>query len=341
MPGGALDRCERLMDLIVMLSQTPEPLTFAQIAEQFDAYRSEKVDSAKRTFERDKEELVKLGLPLHCIKRSKENDLEDDAYVIDRDRYQLPPLRFTADEQAALGVTAAVARQLVGLSHARQLDHALCKLSFAARPRGSGPPVMLNFPIRPDSATARAIIEKIEQAITARKRLTLRYRAESTDAESTRTVDPYGIVYRRGSLLLVAQCHLRGELRVFRTDRILEATVAPRPKHPDFERPSDLDLEQYMRLSPWTFEAGACARVTLAIAPEIAFIADEDFGPGAERLTEVDGTRRVTFDCANLSYLRHRVLAAAGRLRVLEPATVRKQIAAAANAIAAVYGGGA
>jgi proteasome accessory factor B len=339
MPGGSLEKCERLMDLIVMLSQTPRPLTFADIAAQFDAYRSDKLESAKRTFERDKAELLELGIPLRCIKRGEDDDLGDDAYVIDRDRYQLPDLHLTAEERAVLGVTAAVARHHVGLSHARQLGHALRKLSFAAVPREAGLPVMLHFPTRQDGPEARRVLEDLEQAITGRKRVTLRYHAESTDAESARTVDPYGLVYRRGTWLLVGHCHLRRAVRLFRTDRIVDVKVAPQPKHPDFERPADFRVEDYVHISPWKFALGEAVPVTLAIAPELGAVAEEDFGPRAEVSVAADGSRRVRFQCANLSYLTHRVLAAAGRLWVIEPEPVRARIAAAAGAIAAVYGG--
>ena len=68
-------------------------------------------------------------------------------------------------------------------------------------------------------------------------------------------------------------------------------------------------------------------------------MAQEDFGPGAEVVTAGDGSTGVRFDSANVGYLTQRVLAAAGRLRVVEPDTVRKRIADAAGAIAAVYGG--
>jgi proteasome accessory factor B len=325
------------MDLIVMLSRTPSPLTFDAIAAQFDAYRTEKLDSAKRTFERDKAELVELGIPLRCIKRSEENDLEDDAYIIDRERYQLPDLHLTADERAVLGVTAAVARHHVGLSHARQLEHALRKLSFTAKPREGAPPVMLHFPTRADSPEQQQALGDLEQSITARKRVTLRYRAESTDAETVRTVDPYGLVYRRGTWLLVGYCHLRGEVRLFRADRIVDVKVAPQPKHPDFERPPGFRIEQYVHLAPWTFALGEPVHVTLAIAPELAGVAEEDFGSGAEQSVGAYGWKCVRFECANLSYLTNRVLAAAGRLRVVKPEAVRARIAAAAGAIAAVY----
>jgi predicted DNA-binding transcriptional regulator YafY len=335
---------ERLMTLIVRLSNTRRPLAFEDFACELPAYqnvdtdpRAERsVESAKRTFERDKAILLSMGIPLRCVKVDDYNDLEKDGYIIDREDYLLPDLDLAEDEAAALAVTAAVARQHSGLSHASQLDDALRKLAFGGAPEAESDMLTIHHPHGAD----REKLAALDGAIKRRKRVTLDYHAASTDAVTCRVVDPYGLVYRRGTWTLVGRCHERQAIRLFRVDRMAALEVAAaKPGHPDFEVPADFHLSDYRRMSPWTFALGEPATVVLAIDPALAAVGDEDFGPGAEHTTESDGSLRVRFTCRNLDYLTTRVLGAAGRLRVLEPAPVRERVRAAAAAIAANYGG--
>ncbi|HEY3353865.1 MAG TPA: WYL domain-containing protein [Polyangia bacterium] len=335
---------ERLMTLIVRLSNTRRPLAFEEFAWELPAYQNvdsepraaRSVESAKRTFERDKAILLSMGIPLSCVKVDDHNDLEKDGYIIDREDYLLPELDLTIDEAAALAVTAAVARQQAGLSHASQLEDAWRKLAFGGAPEAEADMLLIHHPHGAD----REQLAALDGAIKRRKRVTLDYRAASTGAATRRVVDPYGLVYRRGTWTLVGHCHEREAIRLFRVDRMAALEVATaKPGHPDFEVPADFHLSDYRRLSPWTFALDEPAAVVLAIDPGLAAVAEEDFGRGAEHATEPDGSLRVRFTCRNLDYLTRRVLGAAGRLRVLEPAAVREHVRTAAAAIAANYGG--
>src|SRR5678816_996595 len=90
---------------------------------------------------------------------------------------------------------------------------------------------------------------------------------------SRRELDPYALVYREGAWLAVGWCHLRQEVRTFRVDRIHEAVMAPKPKSPDFERPTDFDVKAYAQRSPWTFTSDPPEEVQLALTPEAAEVA--------------------------------------------------------------------
>ena len=64
--------------------------------------------SLERQFERDKEELRDLGVPLETFDaQGAENDTKFQRYRIPADRYQLPDeVRFTPDQYALLGLAA-------------------------------------------------------------------------------------------------------------------------------------------------------------------------------------------------------------------------------------------
>ena len=338
------------MDLIVLLSQARRPVGFTEIAQQFGDYQGKSVEAAKRMFERDKQLMVEMGIPLHCEKKTEWNDLDEDGYLIDRKRFLLPDIDLSPEERAALAVTAAVGRHHAGLSDAAELDDALRKLAFASPPPvetasdeprrapSDTPPLALHFPNLQVSEHMRAHASVLEEAARGRKQVTLRYRAESSATETERKVDPYGCFYRRGYWYLVGRCHHRDAVRLFRFDRILSVEAASGPRHPDFEPPADFDLGRYSQLSPWSFELGRATDVVLEVDRELASVVEEDFGPDAQRIAATRGATRVRFRCGNLAYLVTRVLAAAGRMRVVEPEAVRLRIHEAAGAVAAAYG---
>ena len=99
-----MEPLERLLNLVGLLLETPTPLTFEQIRDTLDAYRADNVDSAKRMFERDKDQLREFGIPLQLV----DTDVwgTEQGYIIPKDEYYLPEIAFTPEELGALLVAA-------------------------------------------------------------------------------------------------------------------------------------------------------------------------------------------------------------------------------------------
>src|ERR1700712_1693703 len=101
-------KLERLLNLTLCLMATSRYLTVREIAELVEGYEAgETADSEiafRRMFERDKEELRDLGVPLETgTPRSYD---EEVGYRIPRRDYALPDLHLDADEAAALRLAA-------------------------------------------------------------------------------------------------------------------------------------------------------------------------------------------------------------------------------------------
>lgn len=95
---------ERLLNLVGLLLETKQPLTFEQIRATLEAYAKGNLDSAKRMFERDKDLLRDFGVPLELV------DIDvwggEQGYLIPKDKYYLPEIAFTPEELGALLVAA-------------------------------------------------------------------------------------------------------------------------------------------------------------------------------------------------------------------------------------------
>ena len=346
-PGARGDRSKRLLDLVMILLRARTPVTYRDIREQFAAYQTLNTEAGLRAFERDKADLLELGVPIRYITPDEDDSLEDGGYVIDMKRFKMPEVRLTLDEISALVLAASVAHAMPGGTYPKIVDLALKKLAFdlpelpdtpTEFPRPSPAQVLVHFPerrigVRPELAE---IYATIESATRHRKRVTLTYQAAATGMMSKRDLDPYALVYREGAWLAVGWCHLRQEVRTFRVDRVQEAVMAPRPKSPDFERPADFDVKAYAQRSPWTFTSDPPEEVQLALAAEAAEVANEDFGLTAVK--RIDGDRTlVTFDCGNLEFAATRVLQAKGAIQLRRGARLRARIVGELDAIEAHY----
>lgn len=101
-------KSERLLNLTFMLLATTRYLTKNEIRKAIEPYRTAPSDSAfERMFERDKDELRKLGLD---IETGTYDPFFDDeiGYRIRRDAAELPDVELTAEEAAVVGVAANV-----------------------------------------------------------------------------------------------------------------------------------------------------------------------------------------------------------------------------------------
>ncbi len=349
---GRGDRSKRLLDLVMLLMRARTPVTYREIRDQFTGYQTTNVEAGLRAFERDKADLLELGVPIRYITPEEDDSLEDGGYVIDLKRFRLPEVRLTADEVSALVLAASVARAIPGGTYPKIVDLALRKLAFDLPETpdtptelfeaGRGPsPVLVHFPdVRARTAVNAKLIgdhfATLEAATRYRKRVTMTYQAAGNGMTSRREVDPYGLVYREGAWYLVGWCHLRREVRSFRVDRIALAAMAPKPKSPDFERPAGFDVRAFVNRSPWTFATEPVEDVVLRFAPEAADAANEDFGADADKATHGDHVV-VRFRCGNPEFAVSRVLAAKGAIVVERGARLRARLADELDAIAARY----
>jgi hypothetical protein len=99
----------------------------------------------------------------------------------------------------------------------RAVAEALDHLRRAAPPKG-------DYRLPPPTGP---LLDALEQAIAEGATVEMRYYTAGREHEMTRRVDPLRLEWRGEVAYLVAHCHLRGEQRVFRVDRIAELEILP------------------------------------------------------------------------------------------------------------------
>lgn len=327
---GAADRLPRLLALVPYLRTHPGA-DLAEVAAVFG------VDV--RQLNDDLNLLWVCGLPGggpgDLIDFSFEGDTVTvvEAQTLDR------PLKLTADEALALRVAARALADVPGLAERDALESAQAKLAFAsgALPEsaaGSAPPMQVA--LEPETEA----LATVRRALDERRQLELRYLVASRDEVTERTVDPMRLVSVDGRWYLEGWCHLAEAVRLFRLDRMVDASLGadaaplpseavPRDLAEGLFRPREQDLTVVLELQPaarWVADYYPVEQAT-------------ELGPAGDGGSAGDGpgVLRVELRTPDPGWVVRLALRLGGRGRVVSPpsvvAAVREQAEAALAAL--------
>lgn len=325
------DRAERLLDLVsLFLAAAGRPVPWAELQQVFPGdYATGSAAACRRKFERDKAELLELGIPLEY-----RPPLPGQAggYVLPPDEYFLRDLRLSPDEAALLSMAGAAALNQPGFPLHGDLAHALGKLLF----QGAGPSPG-HLPPSISQNGRQALLDALGKVVAERKNVQLRYRAANGE-ETERTVSPWGLAFRKGAWFLVGHCHLRQALRTFQAERIRGLEILA-GKGPDFDVPAGFDPAALVGREPWEFGVHEPHAASLILDAPIALVARSRFG-GRARLEEApDGAVVVHLDISHGEALAREVLRLGPHAEGKAPDGLRGRVATLARAVEALHQG--
>lgn len=208
----AARRTERLLNLVICLLHTRSYLTAERIRELVAGYEEAPTDEAyKRMFERDKEDLRDLGIPLETGTNSAWED--EPGYRIARRDYALPDITLAPAEAAAIGLAA---RMWSSASMSAAATRALRKLEAAGvdvAPLPEG--------LQPQVEASGSAFPLLAEAVHDGRRVSFDYRGAGDAEPVKRTVEPWGVVWWHGRWYLVGLDTDKSATRVFRLSRIV------------------------------------------------------------------------------------------------------------------------
>ncbi|MFC4062167.1 helix-turn-helix transcriptional regulator [Planomonospora corallina] len=212
-------KTERLLNLVICLLATRRPLSAEQIRQAVPGYDSANDEAFQRMFERDKNELREIGIPIEVQKDPWE---EDPGYRIVRQAYELPEITLEPDEAAVVGLAARVWQRA---SLAEAASGALLKLrAGGVETDETGGLLGGALELRVD--TQDPAFPALWEAVRDRRPVRFPYRVAAGESVLTRTVEPWGVVSRRGRWYVVGHDRDRDAPRVFRLSRITGPVVA-------------------------------------------------------------------------------------------------------------------
>lgn len=305
------DRLERLLNLTATLLDTRRPLTLEELAERVEPRYPDDKAARRRQFERDKETLRELGIPISV--ESADGLGAEQAYRIRPEEYYLPDFSLDAAELAALHLAVTAVRLEGG-----EAREALAKLGGV---EGEGRQIALA------ELAVTPIVATLFDAVNRRASITFSYR------DQTRHLEPYGVVMRWGHWYVVGHDVDRDAPRAFRVDRIVDDPVVGKPG--SFEPASDVDPAKFVREDPMTYGEDHPVEARVLVDPSRAGWVVEQLGDGAVVGRHADGSVEVVLDVVNRSAFRTWVIDLLDHAEVLGPDELRADLVEWLRAIAA------
>ncbi len=271
-------KTERLMNLIFALLVSKQFLTKVQIRDAIADYRdAPSSDAFDRMFERDKEELRELGIPVE----TGGNDVYFDdevGYRIRRDEAELPDLELTREEAAVIGLATQVWEH-AGL--ANDSTTALMKLKAI----GVDVDTSVLRMAEPKLSTNEPSFDAMWDAVTRKIPVSFVYARPAREAME-RHLQPWGIISWRDRWYVGGFDLDRDGPRIFRLSRVI-GDVKKTGSPGSYEIPDGTDMKDLARgLFPSPPDEAAVLRIRKGRGLSLRRLA-EKVTPISEDLDEV------------------------------------------------------
>ncbi len=239
------------------------------------------------------------------------------------------PLRLAVDEACALLVALRMLAEVPGLEDRSALSRLLAKLEDAAGEAASVSSQVAVQVDMPPGDGPDGLSDQLGAALSAGRRVHLRYYVPGRDEATERDVDPMRLLVVDGRPYLEGWC-LRAEgVRTFRLDRVLQLTVLDQASSPPPEAtPVDVD-QGLFRPSPDD------VHVELELSAEGRWVAE--YYP-CESVSDLpDGRLRVMLRTPDTGWVRRLALRLGEDCRVLSPLALVSEVHQSAAAALANY----
>lgn len=307
-------RIERLINLIAALLDTERPMTVQEIRERIAGYDQANFEAFRRAFERDKEALRSMGIPLEMRPSGRDGLVEQaDGYIIPKERYYLPQIDLEPDEVAALRLAADAV-----LGGAENAAAGFAKLSVDSTPASwSRPRVMWGA----DMAVEQPLLGPLYSAILDRSPVTFGYQA-ADGKERTRSLEPYGLVHKRGNWYVVGRDKDRDDVRAFRVSRIASTISVGEGT---FDIPEGFDPAGHLGGEPYEVGPGTPTTAVVRFSPSLAWWAEQNVRASSSRSLD-DGSLEVEIPVANLDALVSWAIGFGSGLEIVSPDEARQAL---------------
>ena len=302
---------ERLLNLVALLLEARRPKTFDEIRALIPAYQQSDINSAKRMFERDKDVLRDVGIPVE-VAATDVWDVEQ-GYRIPKERYYLPEIAFTPEEVWALFVASRAPGE------DEEAEVAFWKLSTGADTTLLSS--IAERPVAPGVDASGPHLGVVADALSRHRSLRFRYRP-SQGKPGQREVDPYSLVFRSGHWYLVGQDRERNDVRAYRLSRMLSRVRELGEASPP---PDGFSAMRHVEAGPWGLgRPAATARV--GFSPKVGWLAVATT-PGARVIrTRADEWVELEVPASQTDSFSSWVLSFGPDARVMAPRSLRDQV---------------
>ncbi|MFD1211533.1 helix-turn-helix transcriptional regulator [Arthrobacter sp. GCM10027362] len=302
----SVSKTERLLNLTIALLERRRGYSKEELRSLIPSYKDAPTEEAfNRLFERDKEALRDMGVPVETFSEDTffDHDQSVSRYRIDRSAYRLPELSFTAEETAVLSLASRVWQQAsLGSAAARAVRRLDVRGALAESDTLIG--------VEPRLRTAEPAFDDMLDAVLDRYPVSFAYRAGTSQKSTVRRVEPWGLGNRFGNWYLVGRDMDKDGERTFRLSRV---TSAVKKLTGSYERPEGFTMRAALAaLDP----SGREQTAELLLRPGRANVFRTG-APGQGRAER--GWDRVAYRFNDVDVLAEEIAAYGAQVRVVSP----------------------
>lgn len=304
----ALNKNERILNLLFALMSTKKFLTKEQLRQIVEAYQPLSDEAFERQFERDKEQLRALGVPIET--GSHDPFGANDGYRVDRSQIELPDIDLDGNEAAIVALAGQVWQDS---SMGSAITTSLTKLKTIGIDVDIEPLPMF----APQLSATDDGFEDFLNAIAARRAITFHY-VDARGTSSIRKIQPWQVLNWQSRWYVGGLDLDREEPRVFRLSRVIGKVKEFGPEQA-FAQPSNLEWSQ---LAPKMFKTGGSHQASLAVTPGRGHLLRQR----ADAVEHLNGTDRITIHFGDLEDFAAEVCSFGPDVVVLEPELLRERV---------------
>jgi predicted DNA-binding transcriptional regulator YafY len=340
----------RWLDLVAFLLQHRFPVTREQIFDKVEGYDGEK-ESARRKFERDKDELRALGIDIETVDMAPDSgDTTQAGYRLKAASTYLPYFELV-DEPGGARPYPNVGQFLLTRVELELLDRATRFLAdqgttaLSAAAASARRKLAFDLPLEPASVEralalpltdhARTAFATLQDAMMKQVAIRCRYFTMSRAAASERVIEPWGLLFQLSHWYLVGRARDRGDPRLFRVDRMRDALPLTGPDAA-FTVPDEFDVRAFTGRFPWEFgDAPAVDAIVRLAWPESREVINRGLGRVIEDRDE-DGATLAFALRDDEPFLRW-LLSFGRSVEVVEPSSLADALTNLRADVAALY----
>ena len=221
------------MNLVICLLVSRGYVPKSKIRQVVGGYGDQSNEAFERMFERDKEELRELGIPIETGSNDPAGD-EEPGYSIRRQEFELPEIRLEHDEAAVLGLAARVWQHA---SLAEATSRAVLKLRAGGVDTDTEPLAA----VEPRVAVEEPAFWPLWEGVRDRRPVMFDYRRAPGADPMRRRLHPWSVLSWHGRWYVVGYDVDRSAPRLFRLSRIV-GDVTPAGRAGSYEVPSPAEI---------------------------------------------------------------------------------------------------
>lgn len=303
------EKFKRLLQTMQLIQNTPG-INSTEIAD--------KLKTSTRTVQRYIKELREAGVPIEASAGHM------GGFACSRG-YEFQPIYFTTKESIVLTLAAQTLLNQKGFPFRNELESAVQKINSSMKHAKLNPTesthVSVMIPPRGNYDKYQSLIDSLNKVIQSCQRVVIKYDSFSSQQISERKIDPLHIMFRDGFWYLVAYCHSRKMLRMFRVDRIKQLQILD-----ELFEAVDFDIEEYIKNS-WSIAKGEKTKVAVRFSPPISRLIEEAKWHESQEIEKLDsGNLILHLEVEETWEIKKWILGFGKYAEVLEPLSLRKEI---------------